>query len=97
DLGDQPTALGADQFAPGFAAGRGGVGDHELEVHRAVVVGADGPAAVPAAEAVAHPLAARLGHHRRGGGVGGRDQPDLAGLLVARLDQDVAAVGGGAD
>ena len=65
---------------------------HQLEVHRAAGVGADDPAPAPALQAIAHAFAPRLGDHRLGGRIDGRDQPAFAGLLVLRPDQDVAVV-----
>ena len=47
-------------------------------------------------EVVLHAFPAGFGDDRGGGRIGGRDEPQLGGLLVADMDEDVAAVGGDA-
>ncbi len=87
--GSGAAATRARSSAEGISAARG----HQLEVDRAVGVGADQPAIAPVLQVVAHAFAPRLGENRRGGGIGGGDQPLLAGLLVLDADDDVAVVG----
>ncbi len=88
---DHPPGPVRDELRPAGLGRIGLVGPHQLEVHRAVGVGADHEAVAPVLEVIEHPRLPRLDQPGRGRGVRAGDQPGLAGLVVAGPDEDPSA------
>ena len=93
EAGDVVARAVVDQRGPGGPRGDSGRRLGELEIDGAIGVGPDHPAVGPVVEVVFNPSLPGSGDDGSGGGFGGGDDPNFAGLLIARLDQDVAAVG----
>ncbi len=91
DVRDHPARLVRRELAPGGAGGIGLLRDHQLEVHRPVGIRAHHEAVAPVLQFVEQPWRAGLHQPRPRGAVGAGDQPHLAGVVVAAVDDDVGA------
>ena len=97
ETGDVVARLIANEIDPTVLGGNRRRRLRQLEIYRAVIIGADHPAVCPVIELILHADPARFSNGWRGSGVGGVDQPDLCGFLIAHMDDDMAVIAGGAD